>query len=268
MIIVDDRNSIEEITKEDPQFAEDAPNIAVSEPFARKHNLRLGDRIQLAGIIPVPLNIASIYYDFTSEFGVVRIKQSLYQKYNSDPLSWHAIAIEGAEDIDRVVLNDWMNEIYSRGDLSLESGESLKKRSLDLFEETFAFTWFVVFLISTVTLIAMINVLTIICVDRRQELKQLWMMGANRLQLSKVLLGQLVIILIIGVFTAAGLGYLLFYFLVQGIQEPYFHWSIFTHIPWGFISTSIGVVLLMGFLCPFFFIKLNIGSSIQNISDD
>ena len=268
VIIVDDRNSIEEITKEGPQFAEDAPNIAISEPFARKHNLRLGDRIELAGIIPVPLNIASIYYDFTSEFGVVRIKHSLYQKYNPDPLSWHAIAIEGAEDIDRVVFNNWMNKIYSRGDLSLESGESLKKRSLDLFEETFAFTWFVVFLISTITLIAMINVLTIICVDRRQELKQLWMMGANRLQLSKVLLGQLAIILIIGVFIAAGLGYLLFYFLIQGIQEPYFHWSIFTHIPWGFILTSIGVVLLMGFLCPFFFIKLNIGSSIQNVSDD
>jgi putative ABC transport system permease protein len=265
--IVDDEDSIENITQSGPIYRDDMDNIAISEPFANKHGMAVGDTIKLEGIMPKPLHISAIYYDYTSEFGTLRIKRSLYERQNGI-IRPNGIAISNIASIDKTALESLLSQISTRGDMNVQDRNTLKKQSIDLFNETFVFTWFMVFLIGGIAMICVLNVITMMCLDRQNELTQLWMMGFNRRRLHGILAAQLSLITGISSVIAVWLGALLYYFLVFGIQLPTFHWSIFIKIPWLFLASVIVLFAVLTWITSLIFTHLNSAVITGGMRDD
>ena len=109
-------------------------NISVSEPCANKHGLAVGDTLELEGIMSEPLYISAVYYDYTSEFGTLRINRSDYEKENG-VIRPHGIAISSTESIDKVSLELLLSQVSKRGDMIVQSRKELKKQSIDLFND-------------------------------------------------------------------------------------------------------------------------------------
>jgi putative ABC transport system permease protein len=265
--IVNDEDSIENITQSGPIYREDMINISVSEPFANKHGVAVGDILKLEGIMSKPLHISAVYFDYSSEFGTLRIKRSVYEKENR-AIRPHGIAISNIASIDKVKLESLLTQISGRGDVIVQSRSELKKQSIDLFNETFVFTWFMVFLIGGIAMICILNVLTIMCLDRQKELTQLWMIGFNRRRLHAILFSQLSLIGGVSIGIALSLGFLLYYFLVFGIQLPTFHWSIFLKIPWLFLVSVIVIFICLTWFTSMIFTYLNGGLIKGAMRDD
>ena len=265
--IVNDEDRIDNITQSGPIYHKSMINISVSEPFANKHGLAVGDTLELEGIMSEPLYISAVYYDYTSEFGTLRINRSDYEKENG-VIRPHGIAISSTESIDKVSLELLLSQVSKRGDMIVQSRKELKKQSIDLFNETFVFTWFIVFLIGGIAMVCILNVLTIMCLDRQRELTQLWMIGFNRRRLHAILFSQLALIGGISIGIALSLGFLLYYFLVFGIQLPTFHWSIFIKVPWLFLLSVITIFIFLTWVTSMIFTHLNGGLMTGAMRDD
>ena len=162
----------------------------------------------------------------------------------------------------------FLSQVSKRGDMIVQSRKELKKQSIDLFNETFVFTWFIVFLIGGIAMVCILNVLTIMCLDRQRELTQLWMIGFNRRRLHAILFSQLALIGGISIGIALSLGFLLYYFLVFGIQLPTFHWSIFIKVPWLFLLSVITIFIFLTWVTSMIFTHLNGGLMTGAMRDD
>ena len=253
--LVDERDNIDDILVSRAAPHPTLIDIGVSEPFANRHGLRAGDTIRVDGLMKEPLHISAVYYDYTSEFGTIRIHRDLYEKENG-PLRPHGIAIATVDPLNTNSASA-LAYLSEQSDITVQSRAQIKKQSIDLFNETFAFTWFMVFLIGGIAMICVSNVLTIMCLDRKKELYQLWMIGFNQARLDGILFAQLALSLTVSLVIAITLGFLLYYFLVYGIQLPTFHWSIFLTIPWPFLGTVLLLFLGLSRLSSWLFIKLN-----------
>ena len=102
---------------------------------------------------------------------------------------------------------------------------------MKIFNDTFAFTWFVVILTSLIAIFSLVNLLTIVCINRKNELLQLWHVGFNTKQLTRVILAQISVITTIASGISIAIGFSLYALIVYGIQVPTFNWSIFLNIP-------------------------------------
>ncbi|MEK9657280.1 MAG: ABC transporter permease [bacterium] len=222
------------LPKQDP-----SRDIIVSEPFALKHKKSLGDEVTFPGMIAGPCRIGGITYDYVSEFPTVFVPASRVVSHHALPL--HGIAITFQDQQNMSAKLAFLNTLCDRHNLSLQRDIDLKEQSLGVFDDTFAFTWFIVGLTSLLCLFSLVNLLTLICSQRQKELQQLWLLGANKSQLTAIVLAQTRIIVGISGILALMMGVLLYCCIVYGIQRPTFSWSIFIDIP--MIMVSMGVLI-------------------------
>lgn len=264
--LLDDDDDRMVIYKSGPYRHPTDVNVDVSESFAAKHGLSVGDRIQLEGVLADPVHISSIVYDYTSEFGVVTMSRSIVESVQG-PLPIHGIAIDWQGAGSSTVIDNLLEALSKRGDILIQSNQSLRDQSIDIFDETFTFTWFMVGLIGSIALICIANVLTIISIDRRHELMQLWIIGLNGHRLRHILTVHMMTVVWFSMAMAIGLGFLLYYFLVYGIQLPTFHWSIFLDVPWQFIFVICSGFLFVTWVCAGLFSRVTFSTMASQLRE-
>ena len=124
--------------------------------------------------------------------------------------------------------------------------------AMTIFNDTFSFTWFVVFLTACIAIFSLVNLLTITCINRQKELTQLWHIGFNARRLTALILAQITIIGGVSSVMGLAIGGCFYVLIVHGIQQPTFHWSIFLHVPWHLLILTpiltLGLCLLIGSL--------------------
>ncbi len=229
-------------------------DIFISEPFSLKHSLNLGDTIYLNGIVDGPLRIAGINYDFVSEFGQITANNALYLA-NYPEMDLHGIAIKAPES-DRDLLNQFLIELARYPSVVIASRTSILDATMKIFNDTFAFTWFVVILTSLIAIFSLVNLLTIVCINRKNELLQLWHVGFNTKQLTRVILAQISVITTIASGISIAIGFSLYALIVYGIQVPTFNWSIFLQIPWLLIIIAPIFVILLSIVIGLIFMTV------------
>jgi putative ABC transport system permease protein len=223
--------------------AREAGAVLVSEPLARKAGLRIGGTVSLAtpaGERAFP--IAGIYYDYSTEGGaVVMDLRTMAAAFGPGGIQSVALYLEPGLDPDRMI--DELRQQFTGVPLIFRSNRRLREEVFALFDQTFAVTRLLQAMSLLIAVAGIALTLLVLGRERAAELALYRSLGATRLQLFRLVVGQG---LGMGLFAlalglAGGLG--LAVILVLVINPAYFGWTIRLHWPGLALVRAMAVIL-------------------------
>jgi putative ABC transport system permease protein len=249
------------------QWASAHREVIVSETFAERHHLGEGDLVVLHPPgRTAELRIAGVYYDYTTEGGLVVMDRVLFQELWHDP--WlNSIVIYLAPGTDAEVVRRDIRQISGRDDLVVFANGDLRRRILDIFDQTFAITYALQAIALIVAALGVLTTLAASVVERTSEIGILRSLGFDRGRLARTILAEAGLLGIaanvLGV--VAGLGLSLI--LIHVINKQSFGWSIQFVFPGRLIVDyavlTVGASLLAGTFPAWRASRLNISEAVR-----
>jgi len=144
--------------------------LLVSEPFAYRNDLRVGDAVTIPGSGGETLPIAAIFTDFGSDQGVVMMGRAAWDRFFDAPgVTSLGIFLQEGADPDGVIAA--MEARVGAGQaVVINSNRSLREGSLVVFDRTFAITGVLRALAFVVAFIGVISALMALQLERSREL--------------------------------------------------------------------------------------------------
>jgi putative ABC transport system permease protein len=212
--------------------------VIVSEPFANKHNVRVGDRLQLSF---GTFEVLGVYYDYANERGYVIMDRATLLKYLPDPAPSNlAIWLKpgvGIEEGKRAV------EAAAKGSrVMVFANQSLRQEAIKIFDRTFAITYALEAVAIVVAVMGVAGALLALVIDRRRELGLLRVLGASTGQVKRVILSEAGLLGLLSAGAGTVLGVLLSLVLVYVINKQSFGWTIQFHWPVAVLLGALGLV--------------------------
>lgn len=205
----------------------DAGAVIISEPLAYRTGLGVGDSLTLrtdAG--PRAFPVAGVYYDYTSDRGVIRMSYATYRASWDDPaISSLALYAAPGEDVDALV-GRLREAAAGEGELVIGSSRALREGTLAIFDRTFAITAVLQLLATVVAFIGVLSALMALQLERARELGMLRANGLTPGQLWGLVLGQTSLMGLAAGLLAAPLGLALAAVLVYVINRRSFGWTL------------------------------------------
>lgn len=219
-----------------------AGGVLVSEPFAYRHNVTVGDSVTLPtdrGNTPLP--ITGVYYDYASDLGVVLIHRTTYDRLFDDrAVSGMSLYLTPTADT-ATVLTALRQKAAGIQRLDIRTTGTLLQSSIAIFDRTFAITQGLRVLTLIVAFIGLLGALFALALERRRELGILRTLGLLPNQVWGLLMTQTGVMgLLAGVF-AIPVGIGLAWGLVFVVNLRSFGWTLQFGID---PSVLIGGVLL------------------------
>ena len=154
-------------------------NAVVSEPFANKHHVRVGEVIPLPlGAAQIPFRVVDIFYDYGSEKGFIVIDRSIMLRYVNDPAPSNlAIYVAPGSSVDTVRAE--VEKVAAGHHLMIFTNRSLRAEAIQIFDRTFAITYALEVVAVIVAIIGIAGALLALVIDRRRELGLLRFLGAG-----------------------------------------------------------------------------------------
>jgi len=227
--------------------AESDGSLFVSEAFARKHRLGVGDSVGL----PTPTGtrhrtIVAIYRDYASEQGYVLMDREHYvDLYADDTVDSIAIHLQPGASADSV--RELIGAAARRVDappLDIRTNRDIRESALRAFDQTFAVTRVLQIIAMLVAILGVATTLLAQLLDRRHEIVTLLTLGAGRGRVARVLVLEAGLIGIAGIILGVAGGLTLAWILTTIVMMESFGWTIRFAIPWGVLFQTI--VLLLG----------------------
>ena len=239
--------SLRVTTGETPEqvFAKMGQNSCfISEAFAIRKRVNLGDAIEIPtdkGMLP--LKVEAIYYDYSSDLGHVVINRSLYKQFFTDhSLTSIAVYLKPEADLEasrRAVLK----AVDGHSLIAIRSTRELRTEAMRVFDRTFAVTYALHTIAVSVALLSVMNALLALSFESRRDFGILRYLGAQKLQIQKIVLGQSFLLGCMGNVTGLAVGAVLSLLLVNVINRQSFGWTVQLQVPWEFICQSTLLVL-------------------------
>ncbi len=201
--------------------------VMVSESFAYRRALAEGDSVRILSANEVfELPIAGIFYDYSTEQGLLMLDRSLYQRGWSDDgataLSIHTAAGTNLDELSDLIRGRLPPDLRVR----LSSNRQLRQESMRIFDRTFVITGVLRTLAVLVAFVGVLSALLALQLERTRELGvmracgltpgQLWMLVTQQTGLMGLTAG--VLSLPVGVSMAA--------IMVYTINRRSFGWSL------------------------------------------
>jgi putative ABC transport system permease protein len=220
-----------------------APNtVIVSEPFANKHHVERGDSITLAlGESKVSFRIADIFYDYSSERGVILMDRDTVLHYLPDPAPSN-IAIYIRPDATLQAVRAEIEEAAVGHRILIFSNRDLRREALRIFDRTFAITYALEAVTVMVAVMGVVGALLALVIDRRRELGLLRFLGAASGQIRKLILVEAGLLGLLATLAGVSLGFALSLILVFVINKQSFGWTIRFHWPVAILIGALTVV--------------------------
>ncbi len=229
----------------DQVFAKMRPNSCfISEAFAIRKGVKIGDSIEIPGDKGlIPLTVSAIYYDYSSDLGHVVIDRSLYKQFfNDHSLTSIAVYLKPDADLEssrKAVLN----AVSGHSLIAMRSTRELRTEAMRVFDRTFAVTYALHTIAVAVALLSVMNALLALSFESRRDFGILRYLGAQRIQLQKIVFGQSFLLGCMGNVTGLAVGAILSLLLVNVINRQSFGWTVQLQVPWEFICQSTLLVL-------------------------
>lgn len=216
----------------------------VSEPFARKAGLRVGDRFQVSGPKgEVSLEVAGIFYDYSSESGGALVDlATLDAIFGARPVTNVALYLESGVDPEAIV--DRIRATLPDAGLAARSNRTLREEVYRIFDQTFAVTRLLQAMSLLIAACGITLTLLILARERVSELALYRALGATRAQIFRVFLGKGLGMAALGLAVGSVAGVLLALVLVLVINRAWFGWTIAMHWPWGALASQAATILL------------------------
>jgi putative ABC transport system permease protein len=203
----------------------------VSEPFANKHNVRVGQVLQIPlGSRTVRLTVAGIYYDYANDRGFVLTDRSTLLRYLPDqPVTNIAVYLKPGTNGDTV-----RRDIEKRlGDfpVMIAANAVLRDGAIKVFDRTFAVTWALEAVAILVAMLGAASALLALVLDRRREIGLIRYLGAAKSQVRNMILTEAALLGLLAGLLGLVLGTALSLVLIYVVNKQSFGWTIQFHPP-------------------------------------
>lgn len=215
---------------------------AVSEPFARKHDVWAGDRVvlDLRGE-KVALDIVGVYYEYANESGTIIADRKRLLRYLPDE-SLTSLAIYLEPNADAEAMRDRIIAATADRELLVVPNRALQEAAMTIFDRTFSITYALEAVAVFVAVLGMAGALLALVIDRKREFSVLRFLGASGPQIRKLILVESGLLGILSVVVGAVVGALLSLILIYVINVQSFGWTIQFHWPVVLLVSALGLV--------------------------
>jgi putative ABC transport system permease protein len=208
--------------------------VMISESFARKFKVAMGENIEVEGAEgPVMLTVAGIFYDYTTEHGLIMMDRSTYIGIFKDR-SINSLGIFTDPDDPR--RQEVLKEVTEKAralDLPVVTRDQLYRNVLNVFDNTFAVTRSMRILAIIVAFFGITGALMTLYVERQREFGILRALGFSTRQIGVMTVLEGVGMGAMSYLMSMGVGTVLALILIKVINLTSFNWTIFYHFSAG-----------------------------------
>ncbi len=229
-------------------------SVCVSEAFSRKFKAPVGSTVPL--ITPSgekSFRVAGVFYDYTTEFGLILMDRMTYQRHWKDPFD-NSLALYAKPGVPVETLQKAIRErLTPLGSYLIFSNRELRNQVFRIFDQTFALTEVLRTVALLVSALAVALGQIILTAERQREIALLQAAGAQRTQIHRLLAGEAGLIGIIASLIGLPIGLLLAAILCFVINIVYFGWTIRWDLPWDLLLSlppAVIVVAILSALIP------------------
>jgi len=219
----------------------------ISEALSSRMSLSPGDAISLntdSGF--VSFTVAAIYFDYSSEHGVITLHANSWRRYNS-AIGYRSAALYLKPNAGISVgetLDQFERDLNQNGILFARSNRALKQSVLKVFDQTFEITGILRLLTILIAISAIVSALLCVQLERRHQISILRAIGFTRLDLVRsTQIHTGVIGLVIGVFSLP-IGIALCTVLINVINQRSFGWSMQTILSPSVLGQSLSIAIV------------------------
>ncbi len=200
--------------------------VLIGEPLARKGGYAAGDTLVLAGPHgPVPLPVAGVAYDYTSEGGTAFVlMKTLVTAFGPTAPNNAALFLRPGTDAEDEA--DALGAAYAGRPLVFRSNRTLRRDVLAIFDQTFAVTRTLQAMALLIAVCGVSLTLLIQARERAGELALLRSLGATRRQIFALFMGEGTAMGALGLVLGLGGGVGLAALLILVINRVWFGWTI------------------------------------------
>ena len=217
--------------------------VIVSELFSDRHGVGTGDIVRLPlGVEGVELRVAGVFYDYSGDRGFVIGDRSALLPYLPDRrVSSLGIYLEPGADLE--TSREALVRALAGLEMVVTPSRTLRVRSIEIFDRTFAITWALEAIAILVAILGMAEALLNLVFDRRVELAQLRMQGASMGQIRGLVLVQAGLLGLAACALGLVLGAAWSQVNLLVIHKQSFGWSVQLDWPVAFLAGALGLVL-------------------------
>ncbi len=221
--------------------------VIVSEPFANKHHVKVGDTITLpigetpSGKLQPKFRVIGIYYDYARESGTVMMDRATLLKYLPDP-SADSIAVYVLPGAPGNAVRSAIDRACAGHQVLISSNRNLRANAIRIFDRTFAITYALEAVAVAVAVMGIAGALLTLVIDRRRELALLRFLGASKQQIRSLILYEAGLLGLFSNLAGIVLGMALSLVLIFVINKQSFGWTIQFHWPVAILTGAICLV--------------------------
>ena len=217
-------------------------SVIVSELFSYRHGVHTGDTIRLPlGAEAVEMQVAGVFYDYSGERGfVVGDRDALLEHLPDRRVSSLSVYLAPGADFEKS--REALARAVSGLEVVVTPSRTLRERSIEIFDRTFAITYALEAIAVFVAILGMAEALLNLVFDRRVELAQLRMHGASMGQIRGLILVQAGLLGLAACLLGLVLGIAWSQVNLLVIHKQSFGWSVQLHWPVAFLVGALGLV--------------------------
>ena len=219
-------------------------NVLLSEPFANKHGLRRGDIIHLAlGAHQVSMQVAGVYYEYSSERGYVIMDRTTLRRYLPDqPVTNIGIYLKPGLDAHQA--QRAIETALAAFPVSIARNQELRAGAVEIFDRTFAVTYAMELIAVLVAMLGAANSLLALVLDRRREIGVIRYLGASSSQIRNMILAEAGLLGLLAILLGLALGLVLSVLLIYIMNKQSFGWTIQFHPPYVVLAGALSLIWL------------------------
>jgi putative ABC transport system permease protein len=224
--------------------------VLVSEPFAYRFNVpRSGGTVTLqTDNGPQSFPIAGIFYDYSSDQGVVVMTLDEFQRnWNDRAISSLALYVAPGADVDATV-EQLRGLVGSQQEVVIRSNRGLRQGTLEIFDRTFAITSVLQLLATMIAFVGVLSALMALQLERARELGVMRANGLTPRQLWGVVLGQTGLMGFTAGLLSLPVGLLVAFVLVYVINRRSFGWTLQVNLTAGVFVQALVLALIAALL--------------------
>jgi putative ABC transport system permease protein len=214
----------------------------VSEPFANKHHVRVGQVLEIPlGAGKAALTVAGIYYEYSSDRGYVIVDRGTLLRYLPDqPATNIAVYVQQGADAGKVRRD--LEDRLRNYPLMIAPNDALRRGAVEVFDRTFAVTYALEGVAIIVAMLGAANSLLALVLDRRREIGLIRYLGADRSQIRRMILTEAGLLGLLASLLGLALGMALSLVLIYVVNKQSFGWTIQFHPPALLLSGALLLV--------------------------
>jgi putative ABC transport system permease protein len=234
------------------RVAAEGKGVVVSENFAELQHLSKGDTVRLMsprGELALP--VTGILKDYSTQEGTIFMERSLYMRYwNDDTVDLFRLYLKksaSADQVKRAILGRFERERR----LFVLSSVQVRQYVLGVVNQWFAMTYIQIAIAVLVSILGILNTLTVSISERQRELGVLRAIGGLTTQVRRTIWLEAVAVAAIGLVLGFALGAANLYYTLQMVRRDFTGMSLDYEFPFRIALSLIPIILTAALIAAF-----------------